>query len=208
MIGAVGDMMTARETEVLDLIGAGGGIASAEQILGWAMNAVPGDICIYGRATMLPPGHAGARQVRALASEGLVSMLAQVRQPDGRFAYRALRLRGVAPAHGAAGHTLTPAAGRSPGSPSPTEGRGGSDDEAASEMRLVMVVLRGAARAGRPCPSNAEIARRCGLKDADRARYRIRQLRDAALIRVETVAAEPRRVVTIVNSGKRTGVSG
>jgi len=203
MIGAAGDMMTARETEVLDLVGAAGGIASAEQVLSWAMNAVPGDICIYGRATMLPPGHAGARRVRELAAEGLASMLAQVRQPDGRFAYRALRLRGVAPDLGEQTLTLR----RQGGSSLSAEGERG-DDEAASEMRLVMVVLRGAARAGRPCPSNAEIARRCGLKDADRARYRIRQLRDAALIRVETVAAEPRRVVTIVNSGKRTGVSG
>ena len=201
MIAAGGDMLAARETEVLDLVGADGGIASAEQILGWAMNAVPGDICIYGRATMLPPGHAGARQVRELAAEGLAAMLAQVRQPDGRFAYRALRLRGVPPGLGEQTLTLR----RQGGSSLSPEGERG-DDDAASEMRLVMVVLRGAARAGRPCPSNAEIARRCGLKDADRARYRIRQLRDSALIRVETVAAEPRRVVTIVNSGRRTGV--
>lgn len=47
------------------------------------------------------------------------------------------------------------------------------------------------ARRGAPLPSNAEIARECGLRSGDSARYRLRQLQKRGLIKVESNSHDP-----------------
>ncbi|WP_447727255.1 hypothetical protein [Sphingomonas koreensis] len=64
--------------------------------------------------------------------------------------------------------------------------------------------LRRAANLGLVCPTNAELARDCGLKDADAASYRLRKLIGNKLIRVDDQGPNARRIVTIIESGRST----
>lgn len=47
------------------------------------------------------------------------------------------------------------------------------------------------ARRGAPLPSNADIARECGLRSADAARYRLRRLQERGLIQIESNSPDP-----------------
>ncbi|GAA4220221.1 hypothetical protein GCM10022253_23870 [Sphingomonas endophytica] len=85
---------------------------------------------------------------------------------------------------------------RAPASPA-----AGDDDHPAQR---ILRALRRAANFSRPCPSNAELARQCGLPDAASASYRVRQLRDLGLIIVSEQGPGLPRVVRIVASGKVT----
>lgn len=167
-----------------DLTGADG-IATGDDVRRWLADAMPGDIALYARASNLIGSPIGP-VIRDLCDQCLIEMLPQQRSGQ-HFLYRVRRTRSPRPSR-------------------PLPAVGAVQQDAEAELMLVKAVLRSAARAGAPCPSNAEIARRCGLSDADRARYRMRQLRETGVIRVEAIAAEPRRVVTIVSNGKRTGV--
>lgn len=169
------------ETRLID----GTGVASAEQVDDWLADALPGDTCIYAHESFLQAGHSGAGRIRAMHEAGLVQLLPQ-RRVGRCFDYRARRCKDPAP-------RSFPVRSSHPGA-------------AATEQQLVRAVLTAAAREGRPCPTNVEIARRCKLHNADRARYRIRQLIELGVIRVDLVRVEPRRVVTIVRSGAQTGV--
>lgn len=77
----------------------------------------------------------------------------------------------------------------------------GDDDHPAQKM---LRALRRAANFKRPCPSNAELARECGLPDAAAASYRVRQLRDLGFIVVSEQGPGLPRVVKIVSSGNVT----
>jgi hypothetical protein len=79
------------------------------------------------------------------------------------------------------------------------------EDSLSPELRLLLDHLSRRADQGAPCLSNRGIARACGLKDAEAARYRLRQLRSAGAIIVAPVPVEPGRVITIVETGARTG---
>jgi hypothetical protein len=70
-------------------------------------------------------------------------------------------------------------------------------------LARVMKHLRRAANFERACPSNVELARLCGLKDADAAAYLVRKAVSYSLIRVEDRRPK-RRVVQIVATGRRT----
>jgi len=76
-------------------------------------------------------------------------------------------------------------------------------EDADDALARVMKVLRRAANFGRICPSNIELARACGLKDADAAAYLIRKAVSFNLIRVEDRRPK-RRIVQIVATGRRT----
>jgi hypothetical protein len=68
----------------------------------------------------------------------------------------------------------------------------------------VLRVLRRAANFSRPCPSNAELAKACGLKDAGQASYQVRRLVQAGAIRVVSQGVGQARVIVIAGSGRRT----
>ncbi len=68
----------------------------------------------------------------------------------------------------------------------------------------VLRQLRRAANFGRPCPSNAELAKACGLRDAGQASYQMRRLVQANAIRVVGQGVGQARVVVITGSGRRT----
>jgi hypothetical protein len=80
------------------------------------------------------------------------------------------------------------------------------EDALSPKLRLLLDHLSRRADQGAPCLSNRGIARACGLKDAEAARYQLRQLRSAGAILVAPVPVEPGRVVTIVETGARTGL--
>jgi hypothetical protein len=70
----------------------------------------------------------------------------------------------------------------------------------------ILQILKRAANVGADCPSDAELARQVGLSTRILAQNRVRRLIEVGLIE-STVAHEggvPRRVVTIVETGRRT----
>lgn len=79
-------------------------------------------------------------------------------------------------------------------------------EDAAAER--VLARLRRAANLEQVCPTNAELAEACGLKDADAASYRIRKLIRERRIRVEDQGPRARRIVTIVATGRSTVAGG
>lgn len=73
---------------------------------------------------------------------------------------------------------------------------------------LIFRALKRAANMGFPCPSDADLARTCGLNTRDQAQHRVRKLIDLGLVQ-STLAYEggvPFRVVTIAESGKSTAL--
>lgn len=174
----------------IELMADGRGVASLDAVNDWVVNAMPGAVCVYARVHRLHTGHVGSARMRVLAEQGLVGLLAQRREGDGQFSYRARRLLAVAP-------------------PVAVPPRAASQaDDPESECGRVFALLRECARQGKPCPTNQEIARTCQLRDGDQARYRMRLLREDGRILIDRVGMEPGRVVTIAATGRRTGVIG
>jgi hypothetical protein len=75
-----------------------------------------------------------------------------------------------------------------------------------SSLSLMLQALTLAAVRGLPCPSNEELAKRCGLSGKDSARYRIGLLVKGGRIAVEDFGPNAPRVVTIL-TGRHAGVS-
>jgi hypothetical protein len=159
-----------------------------EQLHSWATRARPGDDVVY--ATGARPGDVISAAVRALHASGVVTMTSK-RIPGG-FRFIAQRLPDPRPSQlrmrkaGNRGHFTRRC------------------DGAKRSTRIVLRLLKRAAARGEPCPTNAELARAAGLKDALAASYRIRRLVKDGLIQVEGPDPTERRVVTIVATGQRT----
>lgn len=64
--------------------------------------------------------------------------------------------------------------------------------------------LKNLAALGHPCDTDAELAQRFRLRNADAASYVLRKLKDRGQIRVENRGPLERRIVTIVATGKAT----
>ena len=80
--------------------------------------------------------------------------------------------------------------------------------DAATET--IFRALKRAANFGQPCPSDEDLRRRTGLSTRAQAPWRVRRLAEVGLIE-STLAYEggvPRRVVTVVETGKRTALPG
>ncbi|HEX4767370.1 MAG TPA: DUF87 domain-containing protein [Lichenihabitans sp.] len=71
------------------------------------------------------------------------------------------------------------------------------------DLQAVYLILAGAALAGMPCPSDAEVARRCGMHSAGRARSRIGHLDKGDLV-VLRVEMSGRRVAALPDLGWQT----
>jgi hypothetical protein len=73
---------------------------------------------------------------------------------------------------------------------------------------LIFRALKRAANMGFPCPSDADLARTCGLNTRDQAQHRVRKLIDLGLVQ-STLAYDggvPFRVVTIAETAKCTAL--
>lgn len=147
----------------------------------WASSAMPGDKIIYATGPELPRGSPAVAMARTLANVGLVTLT--TRALDGGRDFIAIRCaidpnKAAAPRH------------------APVQ-----EDEL---TELVFRRLSRAANLGQVCPTNAELARDCGLPDAAAASYRIRKLIAAKRVRIEDQGPNRRRIVTIVKTGRCT----
>lgn len=77
---------------------------------------------------------------------------------------------------------------------------------AVKEAARLLGELREVANDGLPCPSNAQLAAAIDVMDSDRVSYLLKILRKWNAIAVELIDAEPRRLVTIVATGRTTGI--
>lgn len=158
-----------------------------EQLSSWADNARPGDDVVY--FTGVRPGDKIGEAARSLRESGVVALTSK--RVQGGFRFIAQRLPDPRPSQRM----------RKPVS----RGRFTvASDDARETTRMVLRQLMRAARRGEPCPTNAELARVVGLKDAVAASYRVRRLVKDGKIIVEEPSPLERRVVTITASGLRT----
>lgn len=158
-----------------------------EQMSHWAERALPGEDVVY--STGVRPAEKIGAAVRALHDSGVVALTSK--RVDGGFRFIAQRLADPRPSQ-----HVRKAAPRGRFSP--------ASDDAKRTTHMVLRQLARAAKRGDPCPTNAELARAVGLKDAVAASYRVRRLvKDGAIV-VEEPSPLERRVVTIVASGHRT----
>lgn len=155
-----------------------------EALEAWLDAARPGDTFEYAHGRCAPQTAPAFRRAGELGRGGAVQL--SQRREGQTFHYLATRL---APVQDAPGEAVPPA--RSASLPETPEER-------------VLLQLRRAANLGMVCPTNAELARACGLKDAAAASYRVRQLVRWGWIRVEDNGPNARRIVTICQTGKRT----
>lgn len=163
------------------------GIMKPDQLSSWVARARPGEDVVY--STGVRPGEVIGSAVRQLHESGLVAL--RSKRVAGGFRFIAVRLADPQPSQRA--------------QKSVRRGRFvHASEDAKATTRMVLQQLRQAANRGEPCPTNAELARVVGLKDAVAASYRVRRLvKDGAII-VEAPSPLERRVVTIVATGKRT----
>ena len=157
----------------------------------WSRGAEAGAaICLGQPVAALPPSTAAA--VRSLSDAGVLD-IARRRVGPERYSFVVQR-------------RSTPYIDRADMRPVKARPRGGNHARRAGTIeRRVLKLLMTAANRGLPCPTNAAIARACGLADDNAASYRIKILQRRGLIRVD-VPQDPRRlrVVTIVATGKAT----
>lgn len=158
----------------------GRSIADFEQ---WLDRAVVGDRFVYAWGAVPQRTFPVWTHAADLHRDGMVR-LHHRRNRDGGWDY--IAVRGDPPVVAAKARPAPPV--------------GGDDDPAEKVLRA----LSRAANFSRPCPSNAELARLCGLNDAAAASYRVRQLRDLGRIVVGEQGPGLPRVVRIVSSGKVT----
>lgn len=162
-----------------------------DQLSSWAAKAKPGEDVVY--STGVRPGDKIGAAVRALHDAGVVALTSKRVAADqgGGFRFIAQRLADPRPSQRLR-------------RPAPQGRFAAASDDAKRTLRMVLRQLVRAAKRGEPCPTNAELARAVGLKDAVAASYRMRRLvKDGAIV-VEEPSPLERRVVTIVASGAQT----
>lgn len=167
-------------------------VASPDRILGWAEIAQPGDQFVYASRAYLPSGSEGAKAAYDLATRGLVHL--KQRRIAGSIATNY-----VAERTSAAWKPKQPKLPRS----APPAIR--SADAEAAAINALLPVLQRAARFGRPCPTDAQLATRCGLSRGD-VKAAIAAMELMNMVRVIAVKAPTLRMVTIVSTGHRTGL--
>ncbi len=158
---------------------------SPDQLARWAERAAPGEDAVY--CTGPRPSQEIGAAAMALRERGLVTI--KHKRVEGGFRFIAERLGGPARVRSA-------------------EHRGRFARRESKERRtaetIIYRLLKSAAQAGQPCPTNAELAARAGLSGAVAASYRMRRLVKAGKIVVAEPSPLERRVVTIVATGKST----
>ena len=173
-----------------------GVVATAAQVEAWLSVANPGDRFVYGpmRAT-LPIASSGRKRMLELGHAGLV-MLTRPRRTDAptMFNYTAHR-------------TAKPLPGAKPaGRPVLTAVREPIVDGEIEAIDRLLPVLERFANAGRPCPTDRELARRADLPP-ERIAELLNVLVVANAIRVFSAPGPTNRYVHIVATGATTGLA-
>lgn len=154
-------------------------------ILSWASRAAVGDRMVYGRGTR--PSSDLVQAMRPLVESEAVRPLSKREGKEFLFLIE---------------RTARPLTCRQRAS------RGAvSRPRRRSALSLMFNTLVLAAREGRPCPSNAQLARRCGLQSKQAASHQLHLLADRGRIAVEGGTGGAARVVTILfgrHAGTRT----
>lgn len=166
-------------------------IASPDQIEAWFALAQSGDRFVYATRSYLPAGSTGAQRMRTLSDQGLVHLIQK--RSDlfiGEWCYLAER------------SSKSEATVRPPARPK-SDVRSTSDDVTA--INALLPVLKRAARFGRPCPTDLQLAEKAGI---DRAQVQpaLDAMRTMNIIRVSPAKAPTLRFITIVESGHKTGL--
>jgi hypothetical protein len=153
----------------------------------WMARAKAGDRVVYANGYALPQKAPAVALARTWGAELLVDLtFARV---DGKFEYYATRRSD--PVGQAASDARAQAV---------TAAMGGK-----AATSRVFRRLRSLAAQSLPCDTNAELARECELPNADAASYQLRKLAGQGAITIDDQGPGQRRIVTIVDSGKRTG---
>lgn len=158
---------------------------NTDQIIAWVDRARPGDDVVYATGER-PPAEVAAFALQ-LYDARLVTMTSRPAAGGRRFIFQ--RLPALRPSQ------LRAQARNS---------RGRDAHDGRKTAKAVLRILSQAATAGLPCPTNAELAKRVGLRDAAAASYRVRRLVADGKITVEQPSPVERRIVTIVATGKVT----
>ncbi len=158
--------------------------ADTAQVEAWFAKAKPGARMIYAHGATLDPKHPTAALVIGWVEENQV--IPHKARADGVLQHIVQR-RAVP----AGADRLTPKLTRDPGLEDTPEG-------------AMLRHLSRCANLGLPCPSNPELARLCGLRDAEAARYRFNLLKDDGHIEVRQGSSFAGRRVLIVSTGKWT----
>lgn len=168
-----------------------GVIASVARIDAWMEVAKAGDRFVYATRAMLPLGAQGAVHMRLLAQRGLVLLVRPrcVAEPT-LFNYTAVRTSKPTAMERPVRAILAPRV----------------IDAEAELVDALLPVLERAARFGRPCPTDRQLAQKSGLS-ADQIEPALHALVLANLIRVHQAPRPTLRRVVIVASGAQTGLA-
>lgn len=152
----------------------------AAELAEWVRAAAPDDQLVYAEGPVLPRGAAAVVLAGELAAAGLVRT--HQRRGGARgweyFVVRRATRAVEAPADAPAASVV---------------------DDAAAEL---LALLKRRAALHQPCPTNAEAAAHLGLRDAGRASYLFRLLRDRGLIEIEDRGPRLRRIITLCGGPK------
>lgn len=158
---------------------------AGDDIAAFAARAQAGEQMVYGRGER-PPREV-VRAMAPLVEAGILSPVSK-REAGGHL----FMVQRTSMAFGARG---------------PSRGRVRRRRITKSSFSLVLDCIVQAARRGMPCPTNDELAARCGLSGKVAASYRVRRLVATGRIAVEDRSPLGRRVVTIltgIHAGKAT----
>jgi hypothetical protein len=154
----------------------------SDDLLRWAESAAPGDSIVYGRGDRAPDDV--VRVIGRLSDAGaLHPTRRRISAAGGEFAFQAQRGSGKI-----SRVVMRPAA----------RGRVRTLPTNRSSDRAVMKCIEAAVKYGQPCPTNAELARACGLSGAIAASYRVRRLIATGRISIIDHSPFGRRVVTMM----------
>jgi len=173
-----------------------GRVASIAEVDSWLAYAEAGDVFTYSvRSTWLPISAPGKRRLYALAIQGLVTLSQKPSDLiEGAKAYRAQRTSVPLPPPEPA---PVPRAKLSLAAPVIAV------DEAAA-IDLLLPIVQRAAKYGRPCPTDAQLADRTGIPRDD-IPAALAAMKAARLIKIEGTSAPTLRLITILATGQRTG---
>ncbi len=170
----------------------------------WVSAAPHGEAVVYAKGQALARGSATVVLVRELVAAGMLMHLPQAVRADpetgARETYWSVsRVRRSSPASpGAPPHPQADARGAAATSACRRE----QPDE--DVLDAIYWAFRRAANMGLVAPTNDELARSLSLPDRYRARYLVKKLITAGLIRVADQGPRARRIVTIVETGRET----
>jgi hypothetical protein len=171
---------------LMDAVGFGGtgSVMIVADVLSWARTAEPGSELVYGIGH-LPAWSKTPKLIRDLDDQGLVFAFHDREQTPKHYVVRRLSKAWCEPvARLRIAREIPPR----------------DQDQA----RLLAVLVR-TARAGKPCPSNRDLARLADLTNGDRASYLIKCLAAGGHIRAEATAILPGRIVTIIGKTDAEG---